>query len=81
MKTAMQELRDDLIQIFNDNNIPIILKIDKYLEKEKEQIIDAYADGIDHDYTDLDIEFGIADSDRQNHTEKYYNQTYNQNEG
>ena len=34
----MQELRDDLIQIFNDNNIPIILQIDKYLEKEKEQI-------------------------------------------
>ena len=47
--------------------------------KEKEQIVDAYADGIDHDYTDLDIEFGIADSDRQNHAEKYYNQTYNQN--
>jgi hypothetical protein len=45
--------------------------------KEKEQIVDAYADGIDHDYTDLDIEFGIADSDRQNHAEKYYNQTYN----
>jgi hypothetical protein len=42
MKTAMQELRDDLIQIFNDNNIPIILQIDKYLEKEKEQIKDAW---------------------------------------
>lgn len=52
--------------------------INEALEKEKEQIVDAYADGIDHDYTDLDIEFGIADSDRQNHAEQYYNQTYNQ---
>ena len=46
------------------------------LEEEKQQIIDAYADGINHDYTDLDIEFGIGNSDREYHAEKYYNKTY-----
>jgi hypothetical protein len=45
-------------------------------EMEKEQIINAYADGINHDYTDLDIEFGIGNSDREYHAEKYYNETY-----
>jgi hypothetical protein len=84
MKTAMQELIEKLsmksgdsfyaLAFYHDNDE--IIK--EALEKEKEQIVDAYADGIDHDYTDLDIEFGIADSDRQNHAEKYYNQTYNQ---
>ena len=45
MKTAMQELRDDLAQIFHDNKIPLYLDIGKYLEKEKEQILDARLDG------------------------------------
>ena len=63
----MQELRDDLIQIFNDNNIPIILQIDKYLEKEKEQIINA-AKSCNYIGGATDIE-----------AEEYYNQTYNQN--
>ena len=51
--------------------------IEQAKEMEKQQIIDAYADGIDYDYTDLDIEFGIAESDRQNHAEQYYNETFN----
>jgi uncharacterized protein (DUF2164 family) len=66
MKTAMQELRDDLIQIFNDNNIPIILQIDKYLEKEKEQIINDFDNG---------IYVGTFALDKDG--EQYYNQTYN----
>jgi hypothetical protein len=79
MKTAMQELFDEMTSInwhlySYEDKIKII---NVHLEKEKEQIIDAYADGIDHDYTDLDKEFGIANSDMQNHGEKYYNQTYN----
>jgi hypothetical protein len=45
-------------------------------EMEKEQIINAYADGINHDFTDLDIEFGIGSSDREYHAEKYYKETY-----
>ena len=82
MKTAMQELIDDIgkyIKVDWPMNKSIRNSINEALEKEKEQIIDAYADGIDHDYTDLDKEFGIANSDRQNHGEQYYNQTYNQN--
>ena len=63
----MQELRDDLIQIFNDNNIPIILQIDKYLEKEKEQIIKAMS------YSTYREMKGINVSN-----EEYYNQNYNQ---
>jgi len=49
------------------------------LEAEKQQIIDAYADGINHDYTDLDIEFGIGNSDREYHAKQYYNKMYNDN--
>jgi hypothetical protein len=45
-------------------------------EMEREQLINGYADGINHDFTDLDIEFGIGNSDREYHAEKYYNQTY-----
>ena len=70
MKTAMQELRDDLIQIFNDNNIPIVLQIDKYLEKEKEQIIE-FANCF---YDDCITEGGSL----KQSAEDYYNQTYDQ---
>ena len=70
MKTAMQELRDDLIQIFNDNNIPIVLQIDKYLKKEKEQIM--------RDYKNGKVEAQMPNEVNTTGTE-YYNQTYNQN--
>jgi hypothetical protein len=66
MKTAMQELRDDLAQIFHDNKIPLYLDIGKYLEKEKEQIIEAYGTAI--------IMFYESEQ-----PEEYYNNTYNQN--
>jgi hypothetical protein len=90
MKTAMQLMLEDLELRYKVLSNAEMLQACGAIEgtidyaksliiKEKEQIVDAYADGIDHDYTDLDIEFGIADSDRQNHAEKYYNQTYNQN--
>ena len=75
MKTAMQELRDDLIQIFNDNNIPIILQIilqiDKYLEKEKEQIKDAHCWGWSDAYDNLEY-------NKSRLCEEYYKETYNQ---
>jgi tRNA A58 N-methylase Trm61 len=38
MKTAMQELRDEVSQVFHDNQISLKIDISKYLEKEKEQI-------------------------------------------
>jgi hypothetical protein len=82
MKTAMQELRDDLIQIFNDNNIPIILQIDKYLEKEKEQIINDYSNGLlnalGYKHEDKNIEYGVIMQSKAE-ADIYYNQTYNQN--
>jgi hypothetical protein len=72
MKTAMQELRDDLIQIFHDNKIPLYLDIGKYLEKEKQQIIEAYEDGKQNGMDSItNIHMYIIG-------EKYYNQTYNQ---
>jgi hypothetical protein len=58
-----------LIQIFNDNNIPIILQIDKYLEKEKEQIEIAFDLGRD----EVTSAFIIDGED-------YYNKKFNQKE-
>jgi cation transport regulator ChaB len=67
MKTAMQELIDEIkeavpyfkMDIYQEN-------FNKALEKEKEQIIDAFNEGID--------EMAFATSGIN-----YYNQTYNQN--
>ena len=78
----MQELRDDLIQIFNDNNIPIILQIDKYLEKEKEQIITDYSNGLlyalGYKHQDKNIDYGVTMQSKAE-ADIYYNQTYDQN--
>jgi hypothetical protein len=63
MKTAMQELMEWL-----DDSIPETIK-EKYLEKEKEQIIDAYDKGGDVN-DDLQPLYGTP--------EEYY-KTYNQN--
>ena len=68
MKTAMQEL----IEMMNDakekgfENLDWIMLIRTYslLEKEKEQICNAYTDGLEGPYIGA---------------EQYYNQTFNQN--
>ena len=73
-QTAVEWLIEKLDQNFDYVTDTLI---EQAKEMEKQQIIDAYADGIDYDYTDLDIEFGIAESDRQNHAEQYYNETFN----
>ncbi len=65
----MQELIDEMCSInwhlysFNDK----MKVVNIYLEKEKEQIIDAY-------YGNIDAVYGYREEG-----EKYYNQTYNQN--
>ena len=64
MKTAMQELIERLED--EDINVPYLIK-SVYLEKEKEQIKDAYNDGY------------FGDSYKYKDWEDYYNQTYNQN--
>lgn len=66
MKTAMQELLDFITRNEIDFNGPLCFKIIELLEKEKEQIIDAFNEGID--------EMAFATSGIN-----YYNQTYNQN--
>jgi hypothetical protein len=60
MKTAMQELMNELDDIVTESTKK------KWIEKEKEQIIDAY-------YGKIDGVYGYREAG-----EEYYNQTYNQ---
>jgi hypothetical protein len=73
MKTAMQELIDEMTKYLDLHESPEvkevlrILKasaIRKYWKKEKEQICNAYTDGLEGPYIGA---------------EEYYNKTYNQN--
>ena len=69
MKTAMQELIDEikLIEAYPMN--PLVLRIaTDLLEKEKEQIINSYRKGRYNDSPFID----------SNEADEYYNQTYNQ---
>ena len=70
MKTAMQEL----IQWYQNEhfvktpfNIQLLNKLESLLEKEKEQIMEAWYNGFDELRPFVD------------HSEEYYNKTYNQN--
>jgi len=68
MKTAMQELLEDIkkhIEVEWPMNKSIRESINKALEKEKEQICNAYTDGLEGPYLGA---------------EQYYNKKYNQNE-
>ena len=68
MKTAMQELIEYLEKAYYINELTNFDK-DKiqFLEKEKEQIIQAHIDGFDHI---------VVDFKKQEYAEQYYNQTY-----
>jgi hypothetical protein len=66
MKTAMQELKDEISQIFHDNKISLKIDISKYLEKEKEQIIEAVEFGLFNMHTTIDGKY-------------YYDLKYNKN--
>jgi hypothetical protein len=66
MKTAMQELKDNSLFTEGEEYIQIVLKKTEWielLEKEKEQIKNAFKYGWNWNYD----------------AEQYYNQTYNQN--
>ena len=67
MKTAMQELIEYLNGDTYAGICDIMDRAEELLEKEKEQIINAYKDN--HDLGHI---FGLD-------TEQYFNQTYNQN--
>ena len=64
MKTAMQELIELINKRDYISNFVIRDKAIKLLEKEKEQIIQAYLKGYIHYHPELD-------------SKEYYNQTYN----
>ena len=76
MKTAMQELMEWL-----DDSIAVPIK-EKYLEKEKEQIITDYSNGLlyalGYKNEDKNIEYGVIMQSKAE-ADIYYNQTYNQN--
>jgi hypothetical protein len=80
MKTAMQELMDYL-----DDTLPKSIK-EQYLEKEKEQIIEAsnnvaLKSMVHREKLDTMSEDELRDSlveDTISYGEEYYNQTYNQ---
>jgi len=67
MKTAMQELLENLQKSFNEKTYPIRIDATYFLEKEKQQIIEDFYAGRD------DWERKYPDATN------YYNQTYNQN--
>jgi len=89
MKTAMQELMEILeakillsdnnneyMNAMNAANNNIIYYIKKeFLEKEKEQIIDAYEDG----YEACDLDEVMEVNKRLTSGDLYYNMNYNQN--
>jgi len=70
MITAMQELKDNSLFTEGEEYIQIVLKKTEWielLEKEKEQIMNAYWEG------------GQDVPTHNSTVEEYYNQTYNQN--
>jgi hypothetical protein len=71
MKTAMQELIDELERVRSMTNMNFVIRIaTDLLEKEKEQIIDAYINGFPDDW----------ESDKRiRYAKEYYNMNYNQN--
>jgi hypothetical protein len=70
MKTAMQELKDNSLFTEGEEYIQIVLKKTEWielLEKEKEQIADAFRNG------------STSSMLGGGHWTQYFNQTYNQN--
>ena len=79
----MQELLDDIkkhIEVEWPMNKSIRESINKALEKEKEQIMNANIEGTEHGYRERAL-FGLdARPYSKKRAEQYYNETYNQNE-
>ena len=77
MKTALQELIEFIELNIDDNDFikhQVLEEADKALEKEKEQIKDAWDAGMSEG-----IGTTMADLDYDGEFINYYNQTYNQN--
>jgi hypothetical protein len=83
MKTAMQELLDELERVRLMTNMNFVIRIaTDLLEKEKEQIINDYSNGLlnalGYKHEDKNIEYGVIMQSKAE-ADIYYNQTYNQN--
>ena len=83
MKTAMQELIE-FIESTNNTphvNLTIMDKAKKLLEKEKEQIITDYSNGLlyalGYKHQDKNIDYGVTMQSKAE-ADIYYNKTYNQ---
>jgi hypothetical protein len=81
MKTAMQELMELIVN--NKTRLDIIEKNQQmWLEKEKEQIITDYSNGLlyalGYKHQDKNIDYGVTMQSKAE-ADIYYNQTYDQN--
>jgi len=73
-KTAMQQLMDLMSeQPFTFGNAINLVILNELIEKEKEQIIDAYKQACGYEYEYIDDESLTF----KEQAEDYYNQTYN----
>ena len=87
MKTAMQELLENLQKQFDEQTHPIRIDGTYFLEKEKEQIIDAGNGGFLINFLHREKIAKMSDDelrdslvkDTISYGEDYYNQTFNQN--
>jgi len=76
MKTAMQELIEELEEIKGYKYGGLVIRLIKdRLEKEKEQIVNAFEVG----YKSCDIDEALEINRKLASGEQYYNKTYNQN--
>jgi hypothetical protein len=81
MKTAMQELMQWMEETEFMVNVGFIKKVNECLEKEKEQIITDYSNGLlyalGYKHQDKNIDYGVTMQSKAE-ADIYYNQTYNQ---
>ena len=72
MQELIEHIQNNATKFSSMNTYNILQVIEPYLEKEKEQIIDARIDG--------DENYSIVGGKRYEYAEQYYNETYNQNQ-
>jgi hypothetical protein len=76
MQTVLQELISELKRVEDYPMMSFVIKTaNDLLEKEKEQIVDAY----DRGYKACDLDEALEINKTMFSGEKYYEQTYNQN--
>ena len=72
-QTAMQELQRRLFDVGTKQRPITVDEMNSFIEKEKQQIIDAYKQGVD-DWVVEDISIKVKNKT----SERYYNETYKQ---